>query len=369
MESAPQRSHTARGECCGGKTRVFCIHYGRHDMSARTLWLLNDRDALVEEMLEGYADANADVIALSGGLVVRAEPKPQGKVGLLVANGSGHEPAMIGWVGQGLLDVNVPGPLFSSPGPPKIVAGMREADRGAGVLLLVSSHAGDIMNASAAIAEAEKIGMKAAMVVLYDDVASAPRDRPEDRRGGPGLFFVWKIVGALAERGASLNDCAAMAARVRDRTRSISVAIGSVTHPISGQTVGTAGEDELSIGGGVHGESGTMLGDQVSADELTGVLVSRLVEDAELEAGSGVALLLNNSGSVTLMELSILYRGARAALQERGIKVIRSWIGSYATTLDQAGFAVAISLFDPELEELYDAPAKGAGFTKVAAEL
>jgi dihydroxyacetone kinase-like protein len=333
----------------------------------RTRRLINDRGALVEEMLEGYTGANGDVIALSDGLVVRVRPKPQGFVGLVIANGSGHEPAMIGWVGRGLLDVNVPGPLFSSPGPSKILTGIREADRGAGVLLLVSSHAGDIMNASIAITDAEKIGLRATMVVLYDDVASAPREHAEDRRGGPGLFFVWKIVGALAERGASLDDCAAMAARVRDRTRSISVAIGSVTHPISGQSLGTAGESELLIGGGVHGEAGALLGEDVSADELAGHLISRLVEDAGIEAGSRVALLVNNAGSLTLMELSILYRGAQGALRERGIDVSRSWIGSYATTLDQAGFAFAISVFDPEVEELYDAPAHGAGFIKVGA--
>ena len=237
-------------------------------MTTRTRRLINDRGALVEEMLEGYTGANGDVIALSDGLVVRVRPKPQGFVGLVIANGSGHEPAMIGWVGPGLLDVNVPGPLFSSPGPPRILAGIREGDRGAGVLLLVSSHAGDIMNASIAISEAEKIGLRAAMVVLYDDVASADSEHADDRRGGPGLFFVWKIVGALAERGASLDDCAAMAARVRDRTRSISVAIGTVTHPISGQSLGTASDSELSIGGGVHGESGALLGDDVSADDL-----------------------------------------------------------------------------------------------------
>lgn len=338
-------------------------------MSTRTRRLFNDPDALVEEMLEGYVAANSDVIALADGLVIRNQQKPQGRVGLVVANGSGHEPAMIGWVGHGLLDVNVPGPLFSSPGPAKIVAGLREADRGAGVLLLVSSHAGDIMNASAAIAEAEKTGLNVAMVVLYDDVASAPKERAEDRRGGAGLFFVWKIVGALAEKGASLDDCAAMAARVRDRTSSISVAIGSVTHPISGQPLGAADANELLIGGGVHGEAGTASDGEVSANELAGILVARLVEDAGIPAGSRVALLVNNSGSLTVMELSILYRGAAAALQDRGIVVSRSWIGSYATTLDQAGFAFAISVFGSELEELYDAPARGAGFIQVGAGL
>ena len=336
-------------------------------MTSRTRRLINHRDAIVEEMLEGYVLANADVVALSDGLVVRARPKPPGRVGLVVGNGSGHEPAMIGWVGHGLLDVNVPGPVFSSPAPARILAGIREADRGAGVLLLVSSHAGDIMNATAAISEAQALGLKVGMVVLYDDVASAPKERVEDRRGGAGLFFVWKMVGALAERGGTLDDCAALARRVRDRTRSISAAIGTVSHPVSGQPIGATSERELAVGMGVHGEAGTLVGDDVTADELTATLVGTLVEDADIKAGSRVGLLVNNAGSLTLMELSILYRGARNALQGRGIEVARSWIGSYATTLDQAGFSLAISVFDPELEELYDAPAYGAGFVRNGA--
>jgi len=127
---------------------------------------MNDRTALVSEMLEGYASANADMISLVDGMVVRATPKPHGLVGLVVGNGSGHEPALIGWVGFGLLDVNVPGPVFASPGPAQILAGIREADRGAGVLLLVSSHAGDIMNASLALREAEAVGVEVALGAL-----------------------------------------------------------------------------------------------------------------------------------------------------------------------------------------------------------
>lgn len=333
-------------------------------MTTRTRHLFNDRTALVAEMLEGYIGANRDVVALSNGMVVRVRRKPQGLVGIVVGNGSGHEPAMIGWVGPGLLDVNVPGPVFSSPGPDRIVAGIREADRGAGVLLLVSSHAGDIMNASLAIADAQRDGLRAQMVVLYDDVASAPGDHAEDRRGGAGLFFVWKIVGAFAEQGASLDECATLAVRVRDRTRSLSAAIGTVTHPVSGQPIGAASASELSVGMGVHGEFGAVISPDTSADALAELMISRLVKDLGAEAGSRVGLLVNNSGSLTLMELSILYRGAAIALRERRIDVVRSWIGSYATTLDQAGFSFAISLLDGQLEALYDAPAHGAAFTK-----
>ena len=337
-------------------------------MSVRTRRFLNRPEKAVAEMLEGYAQAHADVIRLSEGLVVRTVPKPDGYVGVVIGNGSGHEPAMIGWVGEGLFDVNVPGPIFSSPGPAGILAGIKAADRGAGVLLLVSSHAGDIMNASLAIDEAEDEGIgNVEMVVLYDDVASAPKDRATERRGGAGLFFVWKTVGAMAERGGSPAECSRIARKTRDRTRSLSAALGTVAHPVSGQPLGDPGDTSVSVGMGVHGEPGARLGEDVQADEISRMMIDRLVDDAELGKGDRVGLLLNNAGSLTLMELSVLYRGARTVLEERGIEVVRSWIGPYATTLDMAGFAFAICNMDDELLGLYDAPARGAGFTMVGS--
>ena len=332
-------------------------------MSVRSRLFLNDPGDAVQQMLEGYAAAHSDIVRLSDGMVVRATPKPEGYVGVVIGNGSGHEPAMIGWIGEGLLDVNVPGPIFSSPGPGAILEGIKAADQGGGVLLLVSSHAGDIMNASLAIEEAEDEGIDdVEMVILYDDVASAPRDRITERRGGAGLFFVWKVVGAMAERGGSLEDCARIARKARDHTRSLSAALGTVAHPISGQPLGNPEDTSVAVGMGVHGEPGTRLGEDVKADRISELMLRRLVEDAGLDTGARVGLLLNNGGSLTIMELSVLYRGARAELERREIEVARSWIGPYATTLDMAGFAFAICHLDEELTDLYDAPARGAGF-------
>jgi len=332
-------------------------------MSIRTRRFFNNPDDAVTEMLEGYAAAHSDVIDFVDGLILRSTPKPPGRVGVVIGNGSGHEPAMIGWVGEGLFDVNVPGPVFSSPGPAPIVAGIRAADRGAGVVVLVSSHAGDIMNASLAIEEAADEGIDGAeMVVLYDDIASAPIDQITDRRGGAGLFFVWKMVGAMAESGGSLAECVAIAEKARDATRSLSAAFGTVAHPISGQPLGDPSDEAVSIGMGVHGEPGTRVGADVGADEIARLMIDQLVDDRELPADAGVGLLLNNAGSLTVMELSILYRGATAALADRGIAISRSWVGPYATTLDMAGFSFGICEFDAQLLALYDAPARGAAF-------
>ena len=193
---------------------------------ARYKKLINKPENILSEMLSGYAAAYKDVIRLTDdGLIVRAQPKAYGNVGLVIGNGTGHEPAMTGFVGEGLFDVNVPGPIFTAPGPAHIVRGIREADKGAGVLVCVSHHAGDLMNAEMALELAEDEGIDdVKMVVLYDDVASAPKGKEAERRGTAGLFFVWKMLGAFAETSGDLQACKALAEKVRDNTRSLSMA-------------------------------------------------------------------------------------------------------------------------------------------------
>ncbi|MGH8926592.1 MAG: dihydroxyacetone kinase subunit DhaK [Acidimicrobiia bacterium] len=336
-------------------------------MSVRRSKLINDPSRMVVEMLEGYVAAHRHIIRLNEhGHVMRATPKEHGKVALVIGNGSGHEPAMIGWVGPGLFDVNVPGEVFAAPGPSALLAGIMAADRGAGVLLCVSHHAGDLINAEMAFEKAQLQGDHVEMVVLYDDVGSAPKGQEPERRGGAGLFFVWKIVGALAESGAGLAECKAMAERVRDNTRTITAAFGTVAHPVSGERLADLEQDELVVGVGVHGESGVQPGGELTADAVVGRMLASLLDDGEFGAGEEVCVLLNNSGALTMMELSILYRAVDRALAEREIVVYRVWMGSYATTQDLAGFALALCRMDEETKRLYDEPALGAGLAMVA---
>lgn len=326
----------------------------------RTTKMINDPAAIVPEMLEGFAAAYSETIRYEDGLIVRATPKPDGNVGLVIGNGSGHEPAMIGWVGPGLLDVNVPGPIFTAPGPSKLVSGMKAADRGAGVLLFVSNHSGDVLNAELALEDLEdEDGIDVASVILYDDVASAPKGREDERRGSAGLFFVWKIVGAFAETGATLQECKEMAERVRDNTRTLSATLGNCAHPVSGEAIGEIAEGRMAVGVGVHGESGGGTIEVPSADVAVDLLMSSLLDDLPFVAGDEVCVLVNNGGSMTLMELSILYRRIAQLLEERGIGVHRAWLGAYATTQDSAAFAIAMCRVDPKMKDLYDAPAVG----------
>ena len=338
-------------------------------MSIRRRRLINDPARMVADMLDGYVAAHPHIIRLNEHRhVVRANPKDRGKVGLVIGNGSGHEPAMIGWVGPGLFDVNVPGDVFAAPGPSALLAGILAADAGAGVLLCVSHHAGDLMNAEIALERARSAGASVEMVVLYDDVGSAPKGREPERRGGAGLFFVWKIVGAFAETGAGLAECKEMAERVRDNTRTITAAFGTVAHPVSGQPLSDLDQNELVLGVGVHGDSGIRVGGDASADVVVDRMLSTLLEDGDFRAGEKVCVLVNNSGALTVMELSIIYRAVDLLLAARDIAVHRVWIGSYATTQDLAGFALAISRIDEETSRLYDRPALGAGLVMAASE-
>lgn len=337
-------------------------------MSPRTKKFINNPDTILQEMLEGFSTAYTDIVRLTDdGLVVRRTPKTAGKVGLVIGNGSGHEPAMIGWIGTGLFDVNIPGEIFTAPGPLRILQGIKAANRGAGVLVCVSHHAGDLMNAEAALEMAENDGIRdVKMVVLYDDISSAPKGKEVERRGTAGLFFVWKMLGAFAEKSSDLSECKALAEKVRDNTRSLSMALTSCTHPITKQVMFELPDDELEIGMGVHGEAGAGRSKMMTADETINQMLAPILSDLPFQSGDEVIVLLNNSGSLTLMELSILHRRVAQLLGQSSIRLYRSWLGSYATTQEMAGFSLSLCRVDEQLKKLYNAPANGAWFKMVA---
>jgi dihydroxyacetone kinase-like protein len=337
-------------------------------MSARKKKLINRPENILSEMLHGFASAFHDIVLLTdNGLIVRRTPKQNGKVGLVIGNGSGHEPAMIGLVGTGLFDVNIPGEIFAAPGPERIVEGIRAADHGAGVLVCVSHHAGDLLNAELALelCQADSIN-NVDMVVLYDDVSSAPKGSEPERRGTAGLFFVWKMLGAYAETSATLPACKALAEKVRDNTRSLSMALSPCAHPVTREVMFELPENEIEIGMGVHGEVGMGRQKFVSADETIDLMLPRIIEDLPFRSGDEALVLLNNSGSLTLMELFILYRRAAEKLEAAGIRVYKAWIGPYATTQEMAGFALSLCRVDEQLKHLWDAPANGVYLKMVA---
>ncbi|MEM6282354.1 MAG: dihydroxyacetone kinase subunit DhaK [Chloroflexota bacterium] len=331
-------------------------------MSARKQKLINQPENILSDMLSGFVAAYHDIVQLTDNrLIVRRNPKAEGKVGLVIGNGSGHEPAMIGLIGEGLFDVNIAGEIFTAPGPERIVEGIKAADRGAGVLVCVSHHAGDLMNAEMALELCEMEGIdNVEMVVLYDDISSAPKGSESERRGTAGLFFVWKMLGAFAEQSDDLNACKAIAEKIRDNTRTLAMALTSCTNPITGELMFELPDDEMEIGTGVHGEVGFGRQKVASADETIDLMLPRIIEDLPFQSGDDVLVMLNNSGSMTLMELFILYNRVAQILADNSINVYKSWIGPYATTQEMAGFALSLCRVDDELKALWDAPANGA---------
>lgn len=317
--------------------------------------IIDDKKTLVKDMLSGYAKAYSDRVTLLGeNVLLRKEPKEKGKVAVIIGNGSGHEPGMIDLVGKGLFDANICGNIFTAPTPIDMMKAVRKVDNGAGVLILVSSHQGDILNAKMAIMLARSEGYDVRMVILWDDISSAPKETPTERRGSVGLFFPFKIICSAAEDGMGMDDLIKLAEKARDNTRSLSVAVSSGTHPQTGLKTFELPEDEIEVGMGVHGEAGSGRLKLCSAKKLTKFMLDKLVADAELEAGDKIMMLVNNSGATTRMELLIIFNDVADYFVDKNIKIVRSYVGTYVTTQESQGFTLAFCKAQDDFVKYYD---------------
>jgi len=318
---------------------------------------INNPENLVRELLEGYALAYPDKVKLAGkNILVRTVPKAMGRVGIVTLGGSGHEPGLSGFVGMGMLDASVPGEIFSAPGPPRCLEAIKLADRGAGILFVVLNHQGDVMTANVTMELAGKQGLKVKQVLLHEDIASGSSDKPEDRRGLVGFLPVYKVAGAAAEEGQSLDQVLAIAERLECNMRTLSVAVRPATHPATGLELSSLGDDEMEIGAGQHGESGPGRMKLKTADETAEIMLHRLLEDLEARPGDELLVIMNGMGATTLMELFIVFRRVSQLLDAKGIKVARSLVGEYITAQEQAGFQMFVARLDRELLRLWDAP-------------
>ena len=263
---------------------------------------INDPKDLARELIEGFAIAHGDVITIkSEKIVCRAQPKPAGKVAIVTLGGAGHEPALSGFVGPGLLDYSVVGDIFAAPGPPKVLEALRLANRPAGILLVVLNHAGDVMSANMAMEMAAKEGIPFKMLLTHEDIAPGADSPAEDRRGLVGCIPLYKIAGAAAEAGKSLDEVYAVAKRFNDNMATLAVAMKTATHPASGQTIFDLADDEMEVGMGQHGEAGTGSSKIQTADKTAELMLSRLVAAIKAKAGDRIMLMINGSGATTLM--------------------------------------------------------------------
>ncbi|MDY6873731.1 MAG: dihydroxyacetone kinase subunit DhaL [Chloroflexota bacterium] len=319
---------------------------------------INSPASMIAEDNLGLALAYPGLVRLTDeGVLVRAKPKSEGKVGLAIGQGGGHTPSMGGFVGPGLLDADVYGPLFTCASGLKIAEAIKQADHGAGVALLVSNHAGDVLNARLGKHRAEGAGQDVELILLSDDVATAPREDYLRRRGLGGLLFALKVGGGAAEAGLPLTDVAKQMRAVNERTASLAVASRAPRHPFSGERLFDLPEGQIEVGTGVHGEVGVYRGDLLPPDELVELLLDQLVTDLDAFLEGRVWVFLNGSGGTSQTELHILYQSIYRQLGERGLQVMDGVVGSYFTTLEMGGFSLSLCALPEAALPWWAAPA------------
>ena len=313
---------------------------------------INSPDEITRELLEGYILAYPDQVKLGGdNIVVRANPKSEDKVAIVTLGGSGHEPALSGFVGEGMLDCSVVGDIFAAPGAQRVFQALQLMKREAGILLVVLNHSGDVMSANMACQMAQRAGIKVKQVLTYDDI-SAGIDLPQDdRRGLAGCIPLCKILGAASEEGKSLDELVEMGERYTANTATLAVASHSCTHPQTGGIIAELPEGIIEIGMGQHGEGGGGRQELVSADETARLMVEQLCKQIKPVTGDKVMLIINGVGATTHMEMNIVFRGAYKALEAKGIQVVYGRIQELLTVQEQAGFQMIMSKLDDELTD------------------
>ena len=325
---------------------------------------INDPKCLTKELLEGFAIAHSDTITIkSEKIVCRAQPKTANKVAIVTLGGAGHEPALSGFVGSGMLDYSVVGDIFAAPGPPKVLEALRLANRPAGILFVVLNHAGDVMSANMAMEMAAKEGIPFKMLLTHEDIAPGANTPAEDRRGLVGCIPLYKIAGAAAEAGKSLDEVYALAQRFNNNMATLAVAMKTATHPASGQAIFDLVDDEMEIGMGQHGEAGTGPSKILTADQTAELMLSRLVEAIHAKSSDRIMVMINGAGATTLMEMYIVLRGCKKFLDAKGITLAAARCGEYLTVQEMAGFQMFAAKLDDELLAYWNAPCNTPALT------
>ncbi|MDQ3686054.1 MAG: dihydroxyacetone kinase subunit DhaK [Acidobacteriota bacterium] len=323
---------------------------------------VNDPRQFVPEMLKGIALANPDTLRYvpAYNLIMRADAPDDNKVSIIQGSGSGHEPAHVGVVGRGMLDAACPGDVFAGPPVNYVYETTKLLNSKKGVLHLVNNYTGDRLAFEMGREMCEADGIKVETLIIDDDVAVKDSTYTAGRRGVAGNFFVIKAVGAAAAYGAELDELVALGRRVNDVTRTMGVALSSCTPPAKGAPLFEIGEDEMEVGIGIHGEPGRRRAKLASAHEIVDLLLEAVVSDLPYMSGDDVALMINGLGGTPISELYLLYGRAHERLASQGIKVKRSYVGEYCTSLEMAGASLTFVKLDDELAGLLDEPAEVA---------
>jgi dihydroxyacetone kinase-like protein len=321
--------------------------------------ILNDPRKYVDQMLQGLCAAHPQYYKQTGPagrVIVRPNSPIKGKVGIVTGGGSGHLPVFTGYVGKGLLDAAAIGDVFASPTAEQMADAMRLVHGGAGVLRLYGNYGGDVMNFDMAGDIVEMEDILSTTVLVADDVASAPPEEKEKRRGTGGLVYAYKIAGAKAEEMANLDQVTQTAQKAADACRSIGMALTPCTVPQAGKPTFEIGDDEMEMGMGIHGEPGIWRDKLKTADEIAEEMLSRLLADMPLQEGDRASVMVNSLGATPPEELYIVYRYLKDRLDDTGVQIVMPLVGRYATSMEMAGMTLTLCKLDGELERLLKAP-------------
>lgn len=315
--------------------------------------IINKVEDIVFEMCDGLVRAHGDILNQDKKYkIIKRKNLRKDKVSLISGGGSGHEPSHAGFVGEGMLDAAVCGDVFASPSTMQIYNSILQTESEKGTLLIIKNYSGDCMNFDAASEMAEEEDMNVAKVYVNDDVAVEDSLYTVGRRGVAGTIFVHKIAGALAEQGASLEEVKIVAEKTIKNVKTIGFAFTSCTVPAKGSPTFVLEEDMMEFGVGIHGEPGIAKEKAVSADELAVKMIDKLLLENIYKENDEIALLINGLGGTPLQELYVLNNSVGKYLDEKKIKVYKTLVGNYMTSLEMAGASVTMLKLDDELKEL-----------------
>ena len=320
--------------------------------------IINAPENVVNEMLAGLVAANPDTLDIipEKRIILRKERKAAGKVAVVTGSGSGHEPDQVFYVGKGMMDAACAGPVFAAPTADAIYEAAKAVDTGAGVLFMVKNYTGDRGQFGMACEMCEMDDINAKIVIADDDVAVKDSTFTAGRRGVAGAILGYKIVCAAAEEGKSLDELVELADRVNANVRSMGFGLTSCTTPAKGAPTFEIGDDEMEIGVGLHGEPGRQRTKLMPADEIVGLMTQNCLDDLPFKAGDEVAVMVNGLGGTPLMEQYIAYNKVAQMLKDAGIKVFKSYVNEYCTSIDMAGCSVSLLRLDDEMKKYLDYP-------------
>ena len=310
---------------------------------------INDPANLTKELLEGLTLCYSSKVKLvNEKIVMRATPKDAGKVAIVTLGGAGHEPALSGFVGEGMLDASVVGDVFAAPGAPKVLEALRLLKREAGIVLVTLNHAGDRMSASKALRDAQKEGIKVREIVTHEDISAGVDTPVDDKRGLAGCIPLYKVIGAAAEAGKSLDEIVDIGERFNNQMATLAVAMTGCTHPQNGGTIAVLPDDEMEIGMGQHGEAGGGRSKILSADETASRMIEPLVKATGVKSGDTALLVINGVGATTLMEMLVVYRKTAQLLDAKGVKLVNGLADEILTVQEMAGFQMILCKLDAD---------------------